>query len=140
MAGSHIHNPTHNLRTNITILRKNKHANQQKKIKKRRVNHGNTVSHNSSHTNIWNNNINLTPSTPNNTDNRHDPSLSHTTNGDPSSNRQRNPMEIHPSLNNDDFTVPNIRDHHRQKPGRHTNTHHRNTNSRKHLHTLTLYT
>ena len=39
VAGSHSHNLTHNLRTRLTVLRKNKPSNQQKTTKKRRVNH-----------------------------------------------------------------------------------------------------
>ena len=63
MASSDRHNPTHNIRTHLTILRKNKHTNQQKKIKANSTNNWNTILDNCSNPNIRNNNITLTPAT-----------------------------------------------------------------------------
>jgi len=56
MAGSNSHNPTHNLGTNFTILRKNKHTNQQEKTTKRSNNCLNTLPHNSGDKNSYHHN------------------------------------------------------------------------------------
>jgi len=59
MVGSNSYNTAYNFRTHFTILRQNKHTNQQETTEKRRVNHGNTVPNNRSNTNLRHNNINV---------------------------------------------------------------------------------
>ena len=63
MASRDRHNPTHNIRTYLTILRKNKHTNQQKETETNSINNRNTILDNCGNPNIRNNNINLASAT-----------------------------------------------------------------------------
>ena len=63
MASSDSYNPTRNIGTHFTILRKNKLTNQQKKTKADSADNRNTIHDNCRHPNIRNNNIDLTSAT-----------------------------------------------------------------------------